>query len=80
MTLRMIQPMGKRPYAAPKSAALAAIAGGIPMTAIATRSAIAKPSDAAMYARTRRAARRPSRTSSGSAAASIESAALPNGE
>ena len=80
MTLRMIQPMGNRPYAAPRSAAFAAIGAGMPMTPTATTNAVASASSAATYARIRRAARSPSSTSSGSPATTVESVALPNGE
>ena len=79
MTLTMIQPIGNSPYAAPRSAALAAIGAGMRIIPTATTSAVPSPASAATWARTRRAANKPSSTNSGSPATSVESVALWSG-
>ena len=74
-----IHPIGKKPYAAPRSELSTARRTGMPKTAHATTSAAASAASAAWCARTLCDASRPRRTSSGSAAASVESGALPSG-
>src|SRR5215208_6771395 len=79
MTLRTIQPIGNRPYAAPNAADASAAPAGIPNTAVATASAEASPRSAAQCAFTRPDASAPSSTTTGSAATSVDSTRLPNG-
>src|SRR5215208_4659519 len=79
MMLRMIQPIGKRPNAAPSKAVLPAISTGIRNTNTAAASATASPSSADTCAFIRKIPRAPSRTIAGSAAISVESHALLKG-
>jgi hypothetical protein len=72
MAFRMIQPMGSSPKSAPYTADIPAIRAGIPYTKIATASADARPSSAAMCAFTWKKASAPSSRMTGIAATSAE--------
>ncbi len=79
MALRTIHPIGNSPNAAPLTAAATAIDAGIEYTAMATRSAAARPSSAAMCAFTWKKASDPRRTMTGSAATTADRKRLPSG-
>ncbi len=64
--------MGISPYAAPNTVVAAAIDTGIPNATVATRSAEASPSSAAMCACNRKNARDPSNTNTGNAATIVD--------
>src|SRR5450759_3305551 len=77
--LRTIQPMGNIPYAAPMPAAAIAALTGIPKTVVAMATALARPRSAAKWALTRPEARQPRRTTTGTAATSVEASGEPRG-
>ena len=79
MTLRMIQPIGNRPFMMPRPVALAAMSAGMPNTSVTVRKAAISAMMAAMWAWTLPAAMRPSSTTIGTAATSVEATALPSG-
>ena len=75
----MIQPIGNRPVTAPNSAARMARPAGIVKTKTATRIATTRAIKAATCALTTSVAISPSSTTTGMAAANVESTALPSG-
>jgi hypothetical protein len=79
MRLSTIQPIGNRPYAAPRTAAASPARTGIPIGPRATTRATASASIAATWARTRKNASAPSSTTTGSVATAVERKTLPSG-
>ena len=79
MTLSTIQPMGKKPITAPKMLARIANPAGIVNKITATRIATSRAIKAATCAFTLPEAIRTSSVTTGSAATSVDSAALPSG-
>src|SRR5687768_8729617 len=79
MTLRTIHPIGNKPYNAPNPAVAKAIDAGMPNTAIATSSELARPTSAAICAGHRSIPRVPSKTTTGKAAHNVERVAFPIG-
>src|SRR5262249_44068150 len=75
-----IQPIGKRPYAAPLRAVAAAIEPGIPYTTTAVNNATVRPRSAAQCALTWKNARAPRSTITGRAGPSAERDRLPSGK
>jgi hypothetical protein len=70
---------GQQPNPAPYTAAMAAICGGMPKASTATEKAAARPSRAAMWARTSKMPIAPSSTTTGMAATAVERTILPKG-
>jgi hypothetical protein len=77
--LRIIHPMGSRPYAAPYAAVAAAVASGMPYTRVETPSAATSPASAALWARHSRSPIATSRSTIGNAAAAVLGHGLPSG-
>jgi hypothetical protein len=79
MTLRTIQPIGKKPVTAPSTVARNDRSAGMVKIAMATRLATMSAMIAAICALTLLEAISTSSVTTGRAAASVDSAALPNG-
>ena len=75
----MIQPMGKRPKAAPWKAAARAASAGIPTIPTAIARAVDRPAPAAAWADQPAPANSPSKATSGSVATSVESSGEESG-
>jgi hypothetical protein len=75
----MIQPIGNSPVATPSAVARRARPVGIPNSTVATRSAIPSEITAAICALTLPLAISPRSATTGTAAASVDSHAFPNG-
>jgi hypothetical protein len=75
----MIQPIGRKPYAAPYRAVAAAAGAGMPKPSVATPSATTSATNTAMCARHCRMPRVTSRRTIGSAATAVLSHGLPRG-
>ena len=79
MTLSTIQPIGKKPVTAPSTVARSDMSAGMPKITITTRLATISAITAAMCALTLLDAISTSSVTTGSAAAMVDSVALPSG-